>query len=318
MGLSLPRHSDEGPPAWMQVIEPRLEQAAEVVERRREQAAELGISTIDAEKDSTTIILEELPGIDNAGFEAALKSNHPGEAAGYYINGLLTFGIGLATVLAVLMITIGGFQYITTDSFMQKSEGKKRIQDSLMGLGLILVSYLLLGTINSDLLKIRFGLSPIKLEGTSFSLKSNIEYITTAAIEANNQNLINMCEGGSNEPEDFSLPTNKVLKKIDAHVDGQIKELEGYKTEVKKEARSSNGKTYVVTDILSESPSGIVSKMLGRNYADYGPKEYHQSCDNFEKKSNKEKCLSIENYIGSIDKMITQINKLRNRCKKSL
>ena len=27
-------------PAWMQVVEPRLEQAAEVVERRREQAAE--------------------------------------------------------------------------------------------------------------------------------------------------------------------------------------------------------------------------------------------------------------------------------------
>ena len=44
------RHSGEGrnprlqgcTPAWMQVVEPRLEQAAEVVERRWEQAAEEG------------------------------------------------------------------------------------------------------------------------------------------------------------------------------------------------------------------------------------------------------------------------------------
>ena len=30
----------EGTPAWMQVVEPHLEQAAEAVERRQEQAAE--------------------------------------------------------------------------------------------------------------------------------------------------------------------------------------------------------------------------------------------------------------------------------------
>ena len=294
------------------MIEPRLEQAAEVVERRREPAAELGISTIDAEKDSTTIILEELPGIDNESFKAALKSNHPGEAAGYYINGLLTFGIGLATVLAVLMITIGGFQYITTDSFMQKSEGKKRIQDSLMGLGLILVSYLLLGTINSDLLKIRFGLSPISLEKESLSIEFTIEDITTTAVRKNNEGILDRCKkgnrGGGRSAQGTYTPKDQALDNINT----QIKELEGY-IEAAEYAKSSDS-THLVAGILSENPS----LLFGGDYSLYEPGNYfkNRTCSGGRRSrlSRHEQCLSINNYIAHIKKLIAQLKDLKRRC----
>ena len=57
-------------------------------------------------------------------------------------------GLGIAVVLTIVMIMFGGIQYMTTESFNGKGDAKKRINDALIGLGLALVSYLLLYTIN--------------------------------------------------------------------------------------------------------------------------------------------------------------------------
>ena len=68
-----------------------------------------------------------------------------------YIPGIFKLAIGIAGVLAVLMIIIGGVEYITTDAIQGKSEGKERIQNALWGLVLVLVSWILLYTINPKL-----------------------------------------------------------------------------------------------------------------------------------------------------------------------
>ena len=68
-----------------------------------------------------------------------------------YIPGIFKLVIGIAGVLAVLMIIIGGVEYITTDAIQGKSEGKARIQNALWGLVLVLVSWILLYTINPKL-----------------------------------------------------------------------------------------------------------------------------------------------------------------------
>lgn len=68
-----------------------------------------------------------------------------------YMPGVFNLAIGIAGVLAVLMIIIGGVQYITTDAIQGKSEGKERIQNALLGLVLVLVSWILLYTINPKL-----------------------------------------------------------------------------------------------------------------------------------------------------------------------
>lgn len=68
-----------------------------------------------------------------------------------YIPGIFNLVIGIAGVLAVLMVVIGGVEYMTTDAIGGKSEGKERINNALWGLLLVLVSWILLHTINPKL-----------------------------------------------------------------------------------------------------------------------------------------------------------------------
>lgn len=72
---------------------------------------------------------------------------------------LIIGGAGIAT----LMITIGGIQYMTGDALHQKAEGRARIQNAAFGLIFLLFIYLLLRTINPQLLN--FDLSHITQVG---------------------------------------------------------------------------------------------------------------------------------------------------------
>ena len=69
-----------------------------------------------------------------------------------FFNGLFKFGIIIAGFLAVVMIAFGGIQYMSTDAIHGKSEGRERITYALMGLLLVLFSWILLNTINPDIL----------------------------------------------------------------------------------------------------------------------------------------------------------------------
>ena len=96
-------------------------------------------------------LVNNLPGVTDA-------SNLPD-----LLNGLFTITIGIAAILAVLMIGIGGFQYMGTDSFSSKESAKKRITSALIGLGIILGSVLILSTINPNIVDLDpfQGVAPI-------------------------------------------------------------------------------------------------------------------------------------------------------------
>lgn len=73
-----------------------------------------------------------------------------------YVVGMFQILIGLAALLAVVMIMIGGIEYMSTDAISGKSGGKAKITNALQGLLLAIASYLILNTIdpsflNSDL-----------------------------------------------------------------------------------------------------------------------------------------------------------------------
>jgi len=70
------------------------------------------------------------------------------------------FGIAAAVILALIMIIWGGIEYMTSDAWFNKEEAKKKINDSLMGLGLALISYVLLYIINPCL--VNFNLTASK------------------------------------------------------------------------------------------------------------------------------------------------------------
>lgn len=77
----------------------------------------------------------------------------PTAGLGSYLNLMLKLFIGICAVLAVVMIIIGGLEYLTSELVSSKESGKDRITNAVLGLVLALGAYALLFTINPDLLK---------------------------------------------------------------------------------------------------------------------------------------------------------------------
>ncbi|GEM_PF-1366900 len=75
-----------------------------------------------------------------------------------YLNGLFSISISMAAALAVIMIVVGGFEYMTSEAMGGKSKGRERIQGAVIGLVLLLASWLILYVINPCILELNiFG-----------------------------------------------------------------------------------------------------------------------------------------------------------------
>ncbi len=72
-----------------------------------------------------------------------------------WIQAVYRFGIGVATVLAAVMMMIGGIQWLTAGGDASKvSAAKEKISDAVMGLALSLGVFLILSLINPDILNL--------------------------------------------------------------------------------------------------------------------------------------------------------------------
>jgi TRAP-type C4-dicarboxylate transport system permease small subunit len=99
--------------------------------------------------------LEPLPGI---GPEPGYSSYNLSS----YLQWVFAFAISIAGILAVLMIVIGGIQYITAYGNPNQIENaKNRIYQALLGLLLAISAWLILNTINPDLIKGVLNITPI-------------------------------------------------------------------------------------------------------------------------------------------------------------
>lgn len=65
------------------------------------------------------------------------------------------FGLAIAAALAVIMIVWGGVEIMLSESVFKKDDGKTKIKDAIYGLGLALVSWLILYTINPEILNFK-------------------------------------------------------------------------------------------------------------------------------------------------------------------
>lgn len=78
-----------------------------------------------------------------------------GTLFGRYVNSFYIYFAGVAGILAVIMIMYGGFHYITSLGNPQRmNQGKEIISNALIGIILVLTSYLLLNIINPRLTKL--------------------------------------------------------------------------------------------------------------------------------------------------------------------
>jgi|CXWK01.1.fsa_nt_gi hypothetical protein len=106
-----------------------------------------------AQQAFATTLGEYIPLAPLPGITTEMANNLPS-----FLIGVFRFAIGLAGLLAVIMITIGGFQYMTSEAIGQKSAGKERISQAFTGLLLAIASWLILYTINPK--TIEFNLNP--------------------------------------------------------------------------------------------------------------------------------------------------------------
>lgn len=72
-----------------------------------------------------------------------------------YVSYFYTFGISLVAILAVGGLVIGGFLYMFSETINSKEEAKKYIWSALSSLIILLSAYLILNTINPDLVNLR-------------------------------------------------------------------------------------------------------------------------------------------------------------------
>jgi hypothetical protein len=119
--------------------------------------------TANVDTDTTYRPLAFIPGIadgcknpDGTIIENCIDTAEQGAFAKYF-NALITVFIGICAVLAMIMIVIGGMQYMTSELVSGKEEAKKRIWGAVGGLILALASYAILNTINPNLLDIGLG-----------------------------------------------------------------------------------------------------------------------------------------------------------------
>lgn len=113
-------------------------------------------------------LLEPLPGLGESVPEEGGLSR--------YASWLFTFVLAAAAFLAVLMIVIGGIQIIVSGaSESARKNAKDRIRDAIWGLLLAISAWLILYTINPDLVKGTFSIEPVTLK----EIPEITEYPTT-------------------------------------------------------------------------------------------------------------------------------------------
>lgn len=74
---------------------------------------------------------------------------------GVYLKNLYLAILTATITLSVLIFTIGGFQHILSQVPYLKIEGTEKMINALWGLGIALASYLILNTINPDLVSLK-------------------------------------------------------------------------------------------------------------------------------------------------------------------
>ncbi|MCL5782246.1 MAG: pilin, partial [Patescibacteria group bacterium] len=82
--------------------------------------------------------------------------------------------IALSAVAAVFMMTWGGFEYVTTDSWQGKENGKTKFNNAIIGLLMVLSAFLILKTVNPKLVEIPASIPKVKIPSSMAESSSSI------------------------------------------------------------------------------------------------------------------------------------------------
>ena len=124
------------------------------------------------ETNTTYNLLSPLPGLGDA-YE--IGSSNP---LGLYLNMAITIFIGICAILAVIMIVVGGLEYMTSELVSSKESGKSKITQAILGLLLALSAWIVLNQINPELLNA--DLKNLTTQTVTVDLMEEVETEATA------------------------------------------------------------------------------------------------------------------------------------------
>lgn len=119
------------------------------------------IPSLSRAQTDTYKLLEPIPCITGVGncTEGGVQSEIDINS---YILYVYKFSIAIAVFLAIVMIIWGGFLYITSETPFKIADGREKIQNAILGLVMVLVSYLILLTVDPRLVNIDSNIPKIK------------------------------------------------------------------------------------------------------------------------------------------------------------
>ena len=127
-----------------------------------------------------------------------------------YISYAYKFALALAVVLAVFMITVGGFEYMLSGSVTNKKDAQEKIWNAVLGLLLALCSYLILYTIDPNLI-----ISNLNSFSNLSGQENNLSGLTAAQINqvpVTQQSLVQQASNGAQNaastPSTGNYPNN--------------------------------------------------------------------------------------------------------------
>lgn len=102
-----------------------------------------------------TVTVLFLPAIIFADTPAPAQSVTGAQITGQ-INQIYRISLGLAALLALMMMVLGGYYYMTAAGNAERSgKGVDMIMSSMLGIAILFGAYLLLNTINPDLVNLK-------------------------------------------------------------------------------------------------------------------------------------------------------------------
>jgi len=132
--------------------------------------------------DNCYQLLESLPWGEDQWITGLNVGSEPSEGStlGDFINLLFQLGIGIAGVLAVVMLTIYGFQYASGDTtnIANLAALKVKITNVVIGLLLLLSTFVILNTINPDLTLVEPDVATLTLDLDALEGDPNVSSVS--------------------------------------------------------------------------------------------------------------------------------------------
>jgi hypothetical protein len=220
--------------------------------------------------DGTYTVLEPLPGFGQ-GSKVVTRTN----LLGNYLENAYTLVLQAAAIICVISIMVGGIQYITAAAADTKSAARARIWRNFTGFLIVLAAYLLLYTINPNLVKFKLEIPKIATSGSFAGPGTFLIYDEQTGVYKPSTQILGPQTSAGSSPGDeftvrktledsgFSIPNQPCNGKISGCTDvGNLRQgtIDGIITE-----KNNCGCTMIITG-GSEVGNGHSLPQAGNNY----------------------------------------------------